>query len=290
MTTKPKAVAELSFNTLLTRNEALLKVLAPLVYDGLVAYDAAKKLLGIEAYLEGLQRNEINQSLYAVMVDFATGTDLDNLASFYGIERKQVEDEEGNIVEESDDELRERIKEAPYGFSVAGPESSYIYFGKLSDPEVKDISAVSPNPCEVEITVLSMLGNGTASIDLVSKVSKTLNADDIRPMGDQVTAKGAEVIEYEIDVQITPQTNTPEASIDLEQIKANLQEYSDSEHRLGGIVVQSGIYASSHIEGVERVEIISPSTEIICNPAQAPFCTKVVASFSTSATKKGVKK
>lgn len=287
MLVKPKAVEEVNFQDLLARNQQILESVAPDAYKGLSAIDPANKLMGISAYIEGLVRNKVNNALLAVMVDFATAEDLDNLASFYGVSRKVLENGNSSVVPpippiyETDEELRARIKQAPFGFSVAGPSASYEYYGKQADVSVKDVSAVSPSPCVVDISVLSYSEKGEADDNLVNTVKLALNDEFIRPVGDLVNVKSAEIIEYEISVTIRPQDNTPESAIDLNQIIANLQSYASSEHRCGGMVVASGIYANSHITGVEQATIISPTADIICTPYQAPYCLKVTAEFMT---------
>lgn len=285
MVTKPKTVEEVDFQEILTRNQKLLESIAPDVYRNLTTIDPANKLMGISAYIEGLVRNKVNNALLAVMVDFAKDEDLENLGSFYGLTRKILVPANNSTVPpedpvyETDKEFRTRIKEAPFGFSVAGPSASYEFYGKQADVNVKDISAISPSPCVVSVAVLSYQGNGAADDTLVETVNKALNSENVRPVADLVEVQAAEIIEYTIDVKISLQENIPEYAINLNEIIFNLQNYADSEHRCGGIVVQSGIYAASHIKGVEQVIIESPTEDIICTPAQAPYCTSIKAEF-----------
>lgn len=285
MVTKPKTVEEVDFQEILNRNQKLLKSIVPDVYNNLTTIDPANKLMGISAYIEGLVRNKVNNALLAVMVDFAKDEDLENLGSFYGLTRKILVPANNSTVPpedpvyETDKEFRQRIKEAPFGFSVAGPSASYEFYGKQADVNVKDISAISPSPCVVNVTVLSYQGNGEADDTLIETVNKALNSENIRPVADLVEVKGAEIIEYNIDVKISLQENIPEYAISLDEIILNLQNYADSEHRCGGIVVQSGIYAASHIQGVEQVIIENPTEDIICTPAQAPYCKGITAEF-----------
>ena len=285
MVTKPKTVEEVDFQGILNRNQELLESIAPDVYSNLTTIDPANKLMGISAYIEGLVRNKVNNALLAVMVDFAKNEDLDNLGNFYGLTRKILVPANNSTVPpedpvyETDKEFRTRIKEAPFGFSVAGPSASYEFYGKQADVNVKDISAISPSPCVVNVTVLSYQGNGSADDELVKTVNKALNSKNVRPVADLVEVQGAEIIEYAIDVKISLQENIPEYTINLNEIIFNLQNYANSEHRCGGIVVQSGIYAASHIKGVEQVIIENPTEDIICTPAQAPYCTNITAEF-----------
>ncbi len=282
MSQLPKAVEELSFEEIKTRKVTKLKQIIPTIANQLVDSDPAIALLEESSYTEGLLRNRINNSINAVMLDYAVGSDLDNLGKLYGIERKLIQAEDtstlppSEAVWESDEELRKRIMEAPKGFSVAGPKASYIYYGKLADSKVKDISAVSNTPMEVEITVLSYDANGEADTDLINKVYEKLNAEEIRPMGDLVRVKGVKIVGFTIDLQIVfKQGNVVDKQVIIEEIKSNLQNYVNSEHKLEGFISQAGIYSSSFIDNVEDVIMISPVKNIKCTPAQAPYCTGI---------------
>lgn len=281
----PKAVEELSFQAILDRKKAKLRQLAPTIANQLVDSDPAIALLEESTYTEGLLRNKQNQNLLAVMVQYASGSDLDNLGLLYNVTRKLIQEEDNSIIPptpaiwENDENLRKRILEAPQGFSVAGPESAYIYYGKLADAKVKDISSRSPEPCNISIAVLSYDGDGTASEELVQKVANQLNDEEIRPLGDRVTVRSAEIINFEVKLKLEIE-NTPNIPMIIEEVKNNIQNYVNSQHKLVGVMAISGIYASCHaIEGVKRVILESPSADIETQDYQAPYCTNIEVSL-----------
>ncbi len=281
--TQPKAVEELNFEEILNRKQAKLQELLPDIYNELNKSDPALVLLEISSYTEGLLRNRINQGLVSVMLDHARGIDLDNLGKLYGIRRKLIK--EGDLesipvidsIWESDEELRDRIMEAPKGFSVAGPRAAYVYYGKLADNKVKNISALSFTPMEIEIIVLSYEGNGAPSSELLKKVYEKLSADDIRPMGDKLIVKPAEIIEYEIDIEIDFKNQRVfDKKTLLNSIYNALENYTKEEHDLGGFVSHAGIHACGFVEHVEDVRIKSPLHNIVCNETQATYCKKII--------------
>jgi phage-related baseplate assembly protein len=53
---------------------------------------------------------------------------------------------------------------------------------------------------------------------------------------------------------------------------AGAQAYAEKMHRLGNDITLSGLYSALHVEGVQRVELNSPSAAIIIAPHQAPHC------------------
>ena len=284
---KPMVIEELSFNEILNRLKNSLKAKVPDIYSELNEVDPSILLLEVASYSEGLLRNRINNSLLAVMLDYATSTDLENLGKLYNIERKLIKAEDLTTtpptpaIWEGDDELRSRIIEAPRGFSVAGPKSSYIYYGKLADAQVKDISALSPSPMEIEIYVLSYeeldgVSTGIATTELIAIVQKYLESEEIRPMGDHVVVKTAEIIEFSINLQIKfKEISVLDKASIIEQIKVNLEQYTKKEHKLGGFISLAGINACSFLENVVDVVINMPTTNIEATLKQAPYCSSI---------------
>ncbi|MFT7099200.1 MAG: phage-related baseplate assembly protein [Rickettsiales bacterium] len=101
------------------------------------------------AYRELLLRNRINEAAKANMLAYASGSDLDNLAAFYGVER---------LADEEDDRLKIRTQLALEGFSTAGPVGAYIFHALSASNKVKSVSVKSPNPGVILVTILSNLG------------------------------------------------------------------------------------------------------------------------------------
>lgn len=280
---KPAIVETLSFEQILANKKAKLMELDQEDAVNLTDSDPAIKLLQVSSYVEGWIRNRINNCVLACTIQYATGSDLDNLAILYGITRKLIKEKDNNTIPptpafyESDEDLRKRVLEAPKGFSVAGPRSSYIYHGKLASNKVKDISAESPAPGEVVITVLSYDGEGTPDDQTITDVSNKLNDDEVRPLGDRVTVNKADIIEFNVELNLVlNDPNNPDSQNIINGIKQNIQGYVESVHLLGGEVAKSGIYAVSHLANiVKEVDLISPSDNIKATTAQAPYCTNI---------------
>ncbi|MFL1781456.1 Baseplate J-like protein [Candidatus Hepatincolaceae symbiont of Richtersius coronifer] len=208
---KSKSIEDINFATILNGSKKLLEAKlsqGKLTNLALADSDPAMRLLEISGYKEGLLRNTINKSIEAVMVDYSMGADLDNLGRLFAIERKLIKEADNSktpvipAIYEADTELRKRIKDAPKGFSVAGPKASYEHYGKLASDKVKDVVAISNKPMEIEIMVLSYEGNGSASEAIIKAVKNKLSAEDIRPMGDLVTVKSAIIKEFNIELEV----------------------------------------------------------------------------------------
>ncbi len=236
------------------------------------------KMLQENAYREMLLRQRINEGALAVMLAFAVDGDLDQIAANFHLERLELD--KGNPLAippipptmESNDDLRARCQMAFEGLSVAGPRGAYIYHALSADGRVSDVSAESPAPCEVLVSVLSREGQGVASPDLLAKVTAALSDDDIRPLGDRLTVQSVEVVDYEVEAVLYYYPG-PESEPIRAAAEKSLQAYIGNQRRIGRDIRRSALYAALHVEGVQRVELLHPAADIVLNKQQAGYCT-----------------
>lgn len=126
-----------------------------------------------------------------------------------------IDTSSGGIDVEDDDSYREKIRLAPEGFSVAGPEGAYEFFAKKYSPQVKDVKVTTPSPCVVDIRII--LENGVLpDSTFIDGLLAYLSAKNRRPLTDNVTAGAPTVVNYDIDV-------TYYISTDNESIAAGIQ-------------------------------------------------------------------
>ena len=59
----------------------------------------------------------------------------------------------------------------------------------------------------------------------------------------------------------------------------NVTAYATKQKRLGRSIRLSAIYAALHIDGVNRVELISPIADVVLTPLQATYCTNIAVSI-----------
>jgi phage-related baseplate assembly protein len=273
----PAVVEQLSFEAIYADGLARLREILP-DFDATVESEPAVKVLQVFAYREMLLRQQFNDRALAVMLAFAQGADLDNLAALFGVTRLVITeaDPEHGIEEEleSDEALRGRVVLAPESYSVAGPELAYVFHARSADAEVLDASATSPEPGQVLVTVLSRTGNGEASPELIAAVEAVVNGRTVRPLTDLVTVASADVVEYAITAELII-NDGPDSSIVMAAAQASAEAYRDANQRLGRDITLSGVYAALHVEGVQRVNLASPADNIGLGPTQAPWCTAI---------------
>jgi len=280
----PDVVEELNYESILDERKATLISLFPADEQAAIARTLAleseplTKFLEENAYREIIWRQRVNEAARAVMLAYASGPDLDVLAANNNTTRLVIAPaDESTIpptpaVMESDTDLRLRGQQAFEGLSVAGPVGAYEYHGRSADGRVADISVVSPQPAYITISVLSREGDGSASDSLLKAVEKALNAEDVRPVGDRVTVQSAEIVPYQIDATLYFYPG-PESEPIRQAAGQQLKNYINAQRRLGRDIRQSAIYAALHVEGVQRVELNAPKSDIVLEKHQASYCT-----------------
>jgi phage-related baseplate assembly protein len=273
----PDVVEQFDFDTILS------EMLADLIsrdpdFTALVESDPAYKILEVCAYREVIVRQRCNEAAKAVMLAYAENGDLDNLGALFGVTRLTITPADPVLqipaVMETDAAYRYRITLAPEGYSVAGPEGAYVYHALSADPGVLDASATSPNPGDVVVTVLSNVGDGTADAELLATVAAAVSADTTRPMTDNVTVQSAQIVDFTI-VGTRYTFAGPDSSVVLAASDAGLQAYLTACHKLGLDVTLSGLYGSMMVQGMQRVDLTTPTANLVISRTQASYCTSI---------------
>lgn len=233
------------------------------------------RLLQADVYRELLLRQRVNDSAHAVMLAYAVGSDLDNIAVRYGVKRLVIATatQTDAAVYESDDALRKRTLLSLEGLSTAGPEGAYIYHALSADGRVKDARAVSPVAGQVVVTILSHEGNGAASEELLDVVRLALNHEDVRPITDEVIVQSADIIEYQLNANITF-FDGPSHKPVLDLIASRWLDYSTQAHSIGFSLEESAVMSALHQSGVWRVDVLSPTLPFDIGIYQAAYCTE----------------
>lgn len=283
----PKVVQELSYETLLTQRKE--KFLSLQESDEMRQHWQARlqlesepvvKLLEENAYLELLLRTNINESAKAVMLAYATGSDLDQLGALFGVTRLiiQAEDLKSNpptpAKYEDDERFRTRIQMSLEGLTTAGSRASYEFHALSTSAKIKDVDVTSQTAGTVKVAILSTEGQGTANGDLIKAVKEQLNAEHIRPLTDTVLVESAVILTYEIQATITLYPSVLE-SVVMGNINQAIASYVNKQHSLGIDITRSGIYAALHQEGVQNVKLTKPMDDLIVQPHQAAYCTQI---------------
>lgn len=234
------------------------------------------------AYQLVVEHSARNDSAHAVMLAYAKGSDLDHLGVPFGVERLTIIEANPaafppiEAVMEDDEAFRMRIQLAPRGFSVAGPVGAYIFHAKSADGQVLDAAVSSPEPGRVVISVLAREGSGEPTPALLDAVHAAVNADDVRPLTDDVVVQAAGIVPWRVAAKLH-MLRGADPSVVLTTANQRAAAYADEMHRIGSRYqpTMSGIYAALHVEGVQRVELTSPTADVVVGDTQASWCTAI---------------
>ena len=239
--------------------------------------DPVVKLLEKAAYDKMMGRARINDAAKALLLAFARDSDLDHLAANYNVQRLLVVAADPGAVPpieaqyESDDSLVERTLLAFEGMSIAGPRDAYVFHAMSADGRVADARASSPSRATVEVSILSRIGEGLASEDLLEVVRQALNDEKVRPVGDRLIVQSASLIDYQVEAVLYLYPG-PEIELSLIEAKAALERYINTQRRLGRDIRRSAIHAALHVSRVQRVELIHPSEDVVVADNEAANC------------------
>ena len=257
----PEIIEELSYKDILRQMIEMLQEIAP-EFTAYIESDPLVKLMEVCAYREFLLRQRLNQAAKANLLAFAGGSDLDNLAAFYGVERREGE---------SDEDLRARIKLRIEGWSTAGCKAAYIYHAIISDPRVKEANADSPEPGLVRISILSKEEGSVASENLLEAVNDYMQREDVRMLTDTVKVVPCGLIDFSVRAKITLTGGTPDEY--LKEIKTKFQNAFDKKVGLGVSISRAWISSQLFLSGVKDVHLEEPVEDIEVSEIQ---CARLV--------------
>lgn len=276
----PQIVEELDFETILDQRKARLLELYPEAAETLaLESEPLNYLLQENAYRELVWRQRVNEAAKGVMLAFAQGADLDQMAANNNTQRLVIEPAEPTAVPpkaavmEDDESLRLRAQAAYETMAVAGPRLQYETLARAADSNVLDASAISPAGAEVTITVLAREGDGTADQNLLDTVDAALQPDEVRPLADRVTVQSAAIETYEIEAILYIPAG-PESPAIVERAQQQLADYT-ADRRLAKSIYRTAITSALHVTGITHVELISPAADILRDSTQAAYCTSI---------------
>ena len=246
----PAVIETLSFETILSELQTEFQSRYP-DYSALLASDPAVKLLEVAAYREVLLRNRVNAAAKASLLAFATDSDLDHLAAFYGVTR---------LTDETDEALRLRTRQRIIGFANAGGAAHYRYWALSASPEVADVEVDSPDPGRVRISVLAKGEEQTVSNAVLNAVRAVVLRDDIRVLTDTVEVVAAELMPVTVHARLWLYPDAPLET--LAAIQAVFASTLAAYAGLGWDLTRSWIVGQLQRAGVHKVELLSPSTDI----------------------------
>ena len=237
------------------------------------------KLIESFAYRELTLRARYNDEAKALLLAWATWADLDHLGATYYQEARLTVTPADNTtipptpaVMETDADYRQRLALKPESWSTAGPRDAFKFHAISADGQIKDASVTSPQGGTTQIYVLTRTGTGIPDATLLATVSGAVNGETVRPLSEEVLVSAPTIVNYSLDIALTLFAG-PSTEVVRQAVETALQQFAATSHRLGNDIIRSAIDAAAHVAGVKKVVINSPAADVICTPAQAPYCT-----------------
>lgn len=201
---------------------------------------------------------------------------LDPLAFVSTVENTEVTG--GGSDEETDDQLRERIKLAPSQYSSAGSVESYKFYAKSANALITDVAVTSPVPGTVLIVPLTE--GGEAPQQVIEDVYAVCSGEKVRPLTDTVIVAAAVARTYMVEVNIELYENT-DAVQAKDEITALLKKWADGkEQKLGQDIIRSHISALCRLPSVYDVDVVRPADNMPVNDEQYAQCTGITVNIT----------
>lgn len=216
---------------------------------------AEQLLIDICAYRESLCRAAINEAARQNLVSFARAPMLDYLGELVGVARLPGED---------DERLRERIRLAPEHFSAAGPRLAYRYHAMSAGTDVLDVAVLSPEPGVVTLYPLALADGEPAmpSDALKARVLAAASAEDVRPLCDTVRVLSPSDTPYTVVARLVVYAERDAGSVRAAAQDAVTAFCATKSRLLGQDITRSALIAALHVDGVKRVVLDSPASDI----------------------------
>lgn len=272
----PEVVEALSYETILAERLADLRVRWPDLDTTGLETEPAVILQQEDAYRETLVRAAINDAARGVMLAFATGGNLDNLAAFYGIRRLllQAATDTTPAVYEGDEDLRVRVQLAPEALPYAGMTGGgYRSLALRVAPTVKDVYTVKRDGGRVDVVLLGRSGNGAVASGVVSAVYAAFQDDAATQLTDVISVLAATITTYTLNVKLYIRVGPDPVAVRAAALAA-INAYTASRHKIAQPIYGQMVEAMASVGGVERAAV-QGFTDINPGPYGAAYCTGV---------------
>lgn len=266
----PAVIDPLDFEALFGAFRSAFEGLLPEYDVGSLETDPAMIAGQAFGYERLLDRARVNDAARSVMLAFATGTDLDQLAAFYAVERAVLVPATNTMaaVMEGDARFRTRVQLAPEALNTAGTRGSYIFHAFAADPSITDVGLMVPAPGEVHAIIMAG-ATGDPAPAVVDRVRARLTRDDIKPLTDAVTVRPVEMVSFSVSATLEI-ARGPDPTLIAQLAEASLRAYCASRQRVGAFVGVSGLHAALSVPGVQRVRLMQWTQDLTVGPSQAP--------------------
>jgi phage-related baseplate assembly protein len=256
------------------------------------------KLLEVAAWRETVLRARINDAARAVMLPWATGTDLDNLAARYDLARLPGED---------DERLRARVLIGYHALSAAGSAASWRLRAMSVSADIRQVDVWADRPGRVKICLLarvaqplyavsaddeaigvSLFGRhpqhdgaqpmrwraAQASDAIVAQVAQAMLAEDVRPLSVEVDVTVARVLPVEVHATIIHPPGPDGATLAQAARARGMALAAQAAFRVD--LTRAQLIAALMGDGVRDVLLHAPAQDVQAGTGEIPAITDII--------------
>lgn len=294
----PQVVEQLDFEATLSALKADLAARAPELAPVLaLESEPLVKLLEVAAWREMVLRQRVNDAARAVMLPWATGADLDNMAARYDLARLPGED---------DERFRRRVLIGYHALSAAGSRQSWMLRALSVSTDIRQVDVWADRPGRVKVCLLARVAAqaaamteaqaaigealfgrhpqhdaatpmrwraATASDAIVAQVAQAILAEDVRPLTVEVDVTTATVKSVPVTATLIHPPG-PDGALLAAQARARLMALA-AQMRFRVDLTRAQIIAALMGDGVRDVILASPAADVTVGQGEIAAVTDV---------------
>ena len=165
----------------------------------------------------------------------------------------------------TDDEYYDLMLASQDAYSTAGAIGTYKYWAASVNTDIADVVVNTPNPGEVKLYV--MMNDGTAAgAEVKADVLAACNADNVRPLTDQVAVLDPLPASYNIELTYYISSLSTQTSANIQAaVAAAVDRYKAWQSgKLGRDINPSTLIGMlMQVEGVKRVTLAAPTYTVL---------------------------
>lgn len=238
--------------------------------------DPAIKVLEVHAWRETVLLQAIADAVKSVLLPFAQGTMLDQLAAYHNLPRRIITPatDDTPAVMESDDEFRARIQIAPETLPHAGiTAAGYRARALALAADLKDVAANRRGEGRIDLVLLAREGDGEVSPETVALVAEEMDREDVIQLTDVLSVRGASIIPYDVSIELQIGRG-PDPALIVTEATSAVRAYAARRHRIGVPVYAQQLAAAASVGGVEHAVI--DMADVIPGDAEAAWLRDLV--------------
>lgn len=295
----PDVVEIIDYEEVLASLKADLEARAPELAPVLqLESEPLVRLLEVAAWREMVLRQRVNDAARAVMLPWATGADLDNLAARYDLARLPGED---------DERFRRRVLIGYHALSAAGSRQSWMLRALSVSTDIRQVDVWADRPGRVKVCLLARVAAqaaamteaqaaigealfgrhpqhdaatpmrwraATASDAIVTQVAQALLAEDVRPLTVEVDVTTATVKPVQVVATLVHPPG-PDGALLAAQARARLMTMA-AQMRFRVDLARAQITAALMGDGVRDVLLHAPTQDVPAGPGEIPAITDII--------------